>query len=130
MAKPRIVQRATIETKEIVGRFPFRYLGALGFFACALVNSTVTAAQHRPSPQPVLSGTVQAIVDGDTLILRSGVQVRLVGIQGAGSKNRRCTGVAPAPGPPCKNTTGIPSGFPDCSQYITCSPSRGKRPLS
>jgi endonuclease YncB( thermonuclease family) len=39
------------------------------------------AAQHRPSPQPVSSGTVRAIVDGDTLILRSGVQVRLVGIQ-------------------------------------------------
>ena len=81
MAKLRIVQRMTMETKEMVGRFPYRYLGALGIFACTLVYSTVTAAQHRPSSQPVLSGTVQAIVDGDTLILRSGVQVRLVGIQ-------------------------------------------------
>ena len=69
------------ETKELVRRFAFRFVGTLGFFACALANATITAAQHRPAPQPVISGTVQSIVDGDTLILRSGVQVRLVGIQ-------------------------------------------------
>ncbi len=81
MAKPRDVRRMANETKEIVGRFPFRYLGVLGCFGGVLALTTVTAAQHRPSPQPVSSGTVRAIVDGDTLILRSGVQVRLVGIQ-------------------------------------------------
>ena len=81
MAKPRIVQRMAKETKEMVGRFAFRYLAALGFFACALVYATVAAAQHRPAPQPIFSGAVQSIVDGDTLVLRSGVQVRLVGIQ-------------------------------------------------
>ena len=81
MAKPRIGQTMTKGIKELVDRCAFRYLGALGLFACALGYATVTAAQHRPAPQPVLSGIVQAIVDGDTLILRSGVQVRLVGIQ-------------------------------------------------
>jgi len=69
----------------MAGRCPFRYSAAFGLFACALVTAAVTpavtAAQHRPSPQPVPSGTGQTIVDGDTLILRSGVQVRLVGIQ-------------------------------------------------
>ncbi len=39
--------------------------------------------------------------------------------QKSGSKNRRCTAPAPAPGPPCRNSTGLPRGFPTCSQYIT-----------
>ena len=81
MAKSRIVQRMARETKEMVGRFAFRYLAVPGFFGCALIYATVAAAQHRPAPQPVLSGAVQSIVDSDTLVLRSGIQVRLVGIQ-------------------------------------------------
>ena len=81
MAKPRIMHGMARETEEMAGWRPFRYVVALGVFASALAVSTVRAAQHRPPPKPVLSGTVQSIVDGDTLILRSGVQVRLVGIQ-------------------------------------------------
>lgn len=81
MAKPRMTQRVTGSTEKIVGQRPFQYFGPLWFFAAALVCSSVTAAQNRPAPEPVTSGTVRSIVDGDTLILRSGVQVRLVGIQ-------------------------------------------------
>ncbi|MDA1323413.1 MAG: thermonuclease family protein [Proteobacteria bacterium] len=81
MAKPRVPQKMVKETKKIVSRMTFRYLAALGCFGWALVVTTGTAAQQRPSPEPAASGTVQTIVDGDTLILRSGVQVRLVGIQ-------------------------------------------------
>lgn len=56
--------------------------GALAvFLAGALVLSAATSAQNRPSPRPVASGTVETIVDGDTVILRSGTQIRLVGIQ-------------------------------------------------
>jgi endonuclease YncB( thermonuclease family) len=69
------------KTQVTVGRFAFRFVAALGLLASVSAYSTVTAAQHRPAPQPVPSGTVQSIVDGDTLFLRSGVQVRLVGIQ-------------------------------------------------
>lgn len=50
----------------------------------ALVLATPQAqAQQAPDqgPQPVKSGYVKSIVDGDTLVLRSGTQVRLVGIQ-------------------------------------------------
>lgn len=81
MAKPRIPQNMVKETKKIACRLTFPYLAALGYFGWALIFTTGTAAQQRPSPEPVSSGTVQAIVDGDTLMLRSGVQVRLVGIQ-------------------------------------------------
>jgi len=65
----------------MVGWFAFQYTAAPGFFACALVYGTGAAAQHWPAPQPVLSGAAQSIVDGDTLVLQSGVQVGLVGIQ-------------------------------------------------
>ncbi len=41
----------------------------------------VAAAAPRPAPEPVAAGTVAEIVDGDTLVLEGGVQVRLVGIQ-------------------------------------------------
>jgi len=65
----------------MVGRFALQYSAAPEFFACVLVYGTIAAAQHRPAPQPVISGAVQSIVGGDTLVLRSGVLVRLAGIQ-------------------------------------------------
>ena len=46
--------------------------------------------------------------------------------QNAGSKNRRCTAPAPAPGPPCRNSTGKPRGLPACSQYITWEVESGR----
>jgi hypothetical protein len=46
--------------------------------------------------------------------------------QKCGSKNRRCTAPAPAPGPPCRNSTGRPFGLPACSQYITWPPDNGR----
>src|SRR6266581_3613624 len=49
---------------------------------------------------------------------------------GSGSKNRRCFGVLPAPGPPCRKTTGIPAGSPLSSQYIECVASRRSMPLA
>ena len=50
-------------------------LGSVAFLALP------AAARDRLPPKPVESGVATSIVDGDTLILRSGVQVRLVGIQ-------------------------------------------------
>ena len=47
-----------------------------------------------------------------------------------GSKKRRCSGDEPPPGPPCRNSTGTPSGLPDVSQYIVCTSSSGSMPLS
>src|SRR5262245_22171861 len=38
-------------------------------------------------------------------------------------------GSVPAPGPPCTNTTGIPSGFPDSSKYTECSAETASMPL-
>lgn len=35
----------------------------------------------------------------------------------AGSNSRRAHGVQPDPGPPCSTTAGLPSGFPQVSQY-------------
>jgi hypothetical protein len=35
----------------------------------------------------------------------------------AGSKYLRLSGVAPAPGPPCRNTRGVAAGDPSVSQY-------------
>src|SRR5690242_1718950 len=48
----------------------------------------------------------------------------------SGSKNRRCFGVLPAPGPPWRNTAGIPSGRPLSSQYIECKASSRSIPLA
>jgi len=82
MAKPRMVHQLAADSTEISRRRPRRYRAALGIFVAALVCASAgAAAQNRPSPGPVSSGTVRSIVDGDTLILQSGVQVRLVGIQ-------------------------------------------------
>jgi hypothetical protein len=41
----------------------------------------------------------------------------------AGSWKRRILALQPAPGPPCSNTTGLPSGLPHCSQYRVWRPS-------
>ncbi|MBT5457904.1 MAG: thermonuclease family protein [Rhodospirillaceae bacterium] len=54
---------------------------ATGAACLALVAAMSQGAVARPQPQPVNSGTVKAIVDGDTVVLRSGVEIRLVGIQ-------------------------------------------------
>lgn len=54
------------------------------FLAMVLVIASPQAsAQKAPSagPEPVTSGYVKSITDGDTLVLQSGTQVRLVGIQ-------------------------------------------------
>ena len=40
----------------------------------------------------------------------------------SGSNSRGCHDVQPEPGPPCSTTAGLPSGFPQASQY-TSSPS-------
>lgn len=56
-------------------------MAIIGFLAGAILFTNDAQAQHRTAPKPVPSGTVQTIVDGDTVILQSGVQVRLVGIQ-------------------------------------------------
>ena len=54
--------------------------------AGAVLTATIWAsvwadANARARPQPVKSAVVKAIVDGATLVLESGVQIRLVGIQ-------------------------------------------------
>ena len=50
---------------------------------CLFLLAGVGDAEARPdrSPEIVPSGTVRDIVDGDTLVLASGAEVRLVGIQ-------------------------------------------------
>lgn len=58
-----------------------RYFWAVVIIGWVFGASAPMAAQHRAAPNPVLSGTVGSIVDGDTVLLQSGVQVRLVGIQ-------------------------------------------------
>jgi endonuclease YncB( thermonuclease family) len=76
-----MAKRMAEETRNNLRRLVFQFMGVLGVCACALVLSVAEAKQHRPTPQPVASGTVRSIVDGDTLVLQSGVQIRLVGIQ-------------------------------------------------
>ena len=82
MAKPRSELILSSDALPTISRSGFKVFWAIGYviFFCALAPAT-QSAQHRATPQPVRSGTVKAMVDGDTLILRSGVQVRLVGIQ-------------------------------------------------
>ncbi|MHA1108151.1 MAG: thermonuclease family protein [Alphaproteobacteria bacterium] len=46
-----------------------------------LVSASPAEAAPRPRPEIVASGVAIEIVDGDTLVLESGAQVRLVGIQ-------------------------------------------------
>jgi hypothetical protein len=38
----------------------------------------------------------------------------------SGSKKRRYLGSVPPPGPPWRNTTGLPRGLPEVSQYRVC----------
>ncbi len=59
-----------------------RTLAAVAALALWLV-AVEAAARSRgaPPPQPVREGVAASIVDGDTLALESGVEVRLVGIQ-------------------------------------------------
>jgi len=49
----------------------------------AVWTGAAGAAQRRggPSPEPVRDGMAVSVVDGDTLVLETGVEVRLVGIQ-------------------------------------------------
>jgi len=53
--------------------------------ACLMVVSTAgPATARKPAaqwPEPVARGYVKSVVDGDTLVLRNGTEVRLVGIQ-------------------------------------------------
>jgi endonuclease YncB( thermonuclease family) len=47
----------------------------------SLTSPALARTQPQQWPEPVKHGTVKAIVDGDTVVLRSGVEIRLVGIQ-------------------------------------------------
>ena len=47
--------------------------------------------------------------------------------QNFGSKNRRCIGEIPAPGPPWKKMTGAPPGLPDSSTCSVWSSETGSR---
>jgi endonuclease YncB( thermonuclease family) len=51
--------------------------------AVVLLAALPAAGRERPArdPVPVAQGVVRAVVDGDTLVLESGAEVRLVGIQ-------------------------------------------------
>lgn len=73
MAKGIVLARAT------------RYLPAMfrliGFILAATLWITPGDARDRRNPETVSSGVVRAIVDGDTLVLRNGSEVRLIGIQ-------------------------------------------------
>src|ERR1700730_16558548 len=84
--------------------FSYEDGGDHGAHARPLKNQVRTPNAKRRSP--VLS----------TARPRAGSKITIR--QYPGSKNRRCTAVAPAPGPPCRNSTGAPRGVPDCSQYI------------
>ena len=53
-------------------------IGIALLLAPALLPASATAVA---AAEPVTSGVVRSVVDGDTLVLDSGVQVRLVGIQ-------------------------------------------------
>lgn len=81
MAKPGIAQVRAAGRVKIRTRPEFPLGRSFAVLIAALVLSTAAIADRRPSPEPVSSGTVHEIVDGDTLVLRSGVEVRLVGIQ-------------------------------------------------
>jgi micrococcal nuclease len=76
-----MLQIPIAETGKKAGRSTFIFILAVGCLGWAFGIAGVAASQHRPAPSPVASGVVQSIVDGDTLVLRSGLQVRLVGIQ-------------------------------------------------
>jgi endonuclease YncB( thermonuclease family) len=81
MAKPVDAQKNSVK-RAVKRRFaqPVR----IGLVVLATLSATGPAAaraQPRQSPEPVASGTVRAVIDGDTLALESGVEVRLVGIQ-------------------------------------------------
>src|SRR3954469_551302 len=49
--------------------------------------------------------------------------------QAPGSNMRRCFGGLPAPGPPCRNTIGMPRALPHSSQYIEWTASSRSMPL-
>ena len=50
--------------------------------------------------------------------------------QASGSKKRRWPGVQPEPGPPWRNSAGLPSGLPQHSQYTRCPSPASSMPLS
>ncbi len=47
-----------------------------------------------------------------------------------GSKKRRCSAEQPPPGPPCRNSTGMPRGLPLTSQYMVWMSSSASMPVS
>ncbi len=60
-------------------RLPFGIAVAL---ATSFAGMAMAETRHAaPGPEPVLEGSTRAIVDGDTLVLETGAEVRLVGIQ-------------------------------------------------
>ncbi len=67
-------------------------------WALLLLFATGAAAAREAAkdPETVRSGTAREIVDGDTLVLETGTQVRLVGIQARPSC--RSAGAISAPG--------------------------------
>lgn len=71
----------TEAARQLCLRSAIQYGVLFGLLACALVVSSIAVAQNRLTPQPVSSGVVQTVVDGDTVRLRSGTQIRLVGLQ-------------------------------------------------
>ena len=49
-----------------------------------IISAASPAIARKPPaqpPKPVVKGVVESIVDGDTLVLKNGSEVRLVGIQ-------------------------------------------------
>src|SRR5262249_47590790 len=46
-----------------------------------------------------------------------------------GSKYRRWVGFVPPPGPPCRNTTGLPLALPHSSKWIVWSGETRRRPV-
>ncbi|MEE8332472.1 MAG: thermonuclease family protein [Alphaproteobacteria bacterium] len=59
-----------------------RVIAAAAFAALWLIAGDAAArSRGAPPPTPVKSGLAVSIVDGDTLVLKGGVEVRLVGIQ-------------------------------------------------
>jgi micrococcal nuclease len=63
-----------------------RNLATAGFLlSCLVIVSVANPANARKPPaqwpEPVAKGFVKSVVDGDTLVLKNGTEVRLVGIQ-------------------------------------------------
>ncbi len=73
----------TIPTERARGRrLRTAAVAAPALIVLALIASAALARSPPPrTPEPVAAGTVRDIVDGDTVVLQSGVEIRLVGIQ-------------------------------------------------